>query len=285
VKRPIVFIHGAWVTPLSWEPFLGFFQDRGYDCTAPAWPGKDRPVDEIRRDPSALAGLGIARIAAHYERIVRAMPEPPFMVGHSYGGLIVQLLLDRGLGAAGVAIDSAPPKGVFAYEPTALASLGRLLLVPFGWRRVVRWSFREFRYAFVNALPPEVQRDAYDRYVVPESGRIFFESALALFTPRSPLRIDFARTARAPLLLIAGGRDHVVPAVINRRNFRAYRRSPARTDFREFPGRVHWIIAQDGWEEVAGFAADWLEGVAGSPAADAEGLDADAEGSAADAEG
>jgi pimeloyl-ACP methyl ester carboxylesterase len=261
MTRSVVFVHGAWVTPTSWEPFLGFFRDRGYECSAPAWPGKDRSVGEIRRDPSPLAGLGIGAIADHYERIVRAMPEPPFLVGHSYGGLIVQLLLDRGLGAAGVAIDSAPPKGVFAYEPTALASLGRLLLVPFGWRRVVRWRFWEFRYAFVHTLPPDVQRDAYDRYVVPESGRIFFESALAPFARRSPLRVDFARAERAPLLLIAGARDHVVPAAINRRNHRAYRGSPSRTDFREFPDRVHWIIAQDGWEEVATFAADWLEGL------------------------
>ena len=261
MTRSVVFIHGAWVTPLCWEPFLGLFREHGFECTAPAWPGKDRSIDEIRRDPSPLAGLGIGAIANHYEGVVRAMPEPPILVGHSYGGLIVQLLLDRGLGAAGVAIDSAPPKGVFAYEPTALLSLGRILLVPFGWRRAVRWGFREFRYAFVNGLQPEVQRDAYDRFVVPESGRIFFESALAMFAPRSPLRVDFARPGRAPLLLIAGARDHVVPARINRRNHRAYRRSASRTDFREFPDRVHWIIAQEGWQEVAAFAADWLEGL------------------------
>jgi pimeloyl-ACP methyl ester carboxylesterase len=254
----VVFIHGAWVTSASWDEWVEWFRQRGYDCIAPAWPGKDRPVEEIRRDPSALAGLGIAGIVAHYERIVRALPEPPILIGHSYGGLIVQLLLDRGLGAAGVAIDSAPPKGVFAYEPTALRSLGRLLLVPFGWRRVVRWRFWEFRYAFVHTLPPSVQREAYGRYVIPETGRIFFESALAPFIPRSPLRVDFGRSSRAPLLLIAGSSDHVVPAVINRRNFAKYARSTARTDFHEFPDRVHWIVAQDGWQEVAGYVDDWL---------------------------
>lgn len=249
------------MTPLSWEPFLGFFRDRGFDCLAPAWPGKDRSVDEIRRDPSPLAGLGLQAIADHYERIVRALPEPPFLVGHSYGGLVVQLLLDRGLGAAGVAIDSAPPKGVFAYEPTAFRSLLGVLLTWRGWQRVVRWSFGEFRYAFVNTLPPAAQRDAYDRFVTPETGRIFFESALAPFMPRSPVAVDFKRPVRAPLLIIAGARDHIVPAVINRRNFRRYGASPARTEFKEFPDRVHWIIAQDGWQEVAGFTADWVAGL------------------------
>jgi len=258
----IVFIHGAWVTATTWDHWVRHFEARGYTCHAPAWPGKDRPVDEIRRDPAPLAGLGIAAIADHYERLVRALPTPPILIGHSYGGLIVQLLLDRGVGAAGVAIDSAPPKGVFAYEPSALRSLGRILLVPLGWRRVVRWRFWEFRYAFVHALPPEVQRDAFERYVVPETGRIFFESAFAPFMPRSPLRVDFARPERAPLLLIAGMRDHVVPAVINRRNLARYRRfderSGTRTDFLEFPGRVHWIVAQEGWQEVADSVADWL---------------------------
>jgi pimeloyl-ACP methyl ester carboxylesterase len=262
VSRTIVFVHGAWVTPLSWEPFLGFFRERGYECLAPAWPGKDRSVKEIRRDPSPLAGVGIADIVDHYERIVRDLPEPPILVGHSYGGLFVQLLLDRGLGAAGVAIDSAPPRGVFPYEPTAFRSLAGVLLTWGGWRGVVRWSFGSFRYAFVHTLPPAAQREAYERYVTPETGRVFFESALAPFLSGSPARLDFGRADRAPLLLIGGAKDHIVPAVINRRNFRKYARSTARTDYREFPDRVHWIIAQDGWEEVAGFVADWLASLA-----------------------
>jgi len=255
----IIFIHGAWVTPLCWEPMLGYFRARGYECIAPAWPGKDRPIEAIRADPSPLAGLGIGEIAAHYEGLVRGLDEPPILIGHSFGGLIVQLLLDRGLGACGVAIDSAPPSGVWAFEPTAFRSLGSVLLTWQGWRRVVRWSLRRFGYAFVNTLAPADQQAAYERHVTPETGRIFFQGALAGLTRGSPCRVDFRNGSRAPLFLIAGGADHIVPAVINERNYRKYAHSGAVTAFRAFPGRSHWTIAEDGWEAVAEAVSTWIE--------------------------
>ncbi|TAK00163.1 MAG: alpha/beta hydrolase, partial [Chloroflexota bacterium] len=158
MSRTVVFIHGGWVTPASWDRFVPYFEAQGYRCLAPAWPGKDRPIEEIRSDPSPLAGLGIAEIVDHYASIIRGLDEPPILIGHSFGGLFVQLLLDRGLGAAGIAIDSAPPKGIFAFELTSLVSLGRTLLTPFGWRKVVRWSYPEYRFAFVHTMPPEQQR-------------------------------------------------------------------------------------------------------------------------------
>jgi pimeloyl-ACP methyl ester carboxylesterase len=257
--RTIVFIHGAWVTPACWDDFVGFFEARGYRCLAPAWPGKDRPVEQIRADPSPLAGLGVGEIVDHYAGIISELPEPPILVGHSFGGLFVQILLDRGLGSAGVAIDSAPPNGVFALEWTALRALWSVLATPFAWRRVVRWSFGRFRYAFVHTLAPAEQRAAYDRHVTPETGRIFWQDALAWLRPGGPCRVNFRNDKRAPLLLIAGSADRIVPARINRRNYRKYRRSTARTDFHEFAGRSHWTIAQPGWEEVAEYAAGWIE--------------------------
>ena len=265
MTRTIVFIHGAWVTADCWDRFVPFFEERGYRCLAPSWPGKERPVEAIRADPSPLAGLGISEIAAHYERLIRELPEPPILIGHSFGGLITQLLLDRGLGAAGVAIDSAPPRGIWAYEPTALRSLITTLLHWRVWRKVVRWKYSNFRYAFVHTLPEAEAHAAYDRYVIPETGRIFFQSAVAMLNPSSPIRVDFSNGTRAPLLLLAGAKDRIVPAVINRRNHRAYAKSAARTDFREFPDRTHWIIAQPGWEEVAQHAATWLEGLGLGP--------------------
>jgi len=268
MTRTIVFIHGAWVTPACWESFRGFFSERGYQCIAPAWPGKDRPVGAIRSDPSPLLGLGIAEIADHFERVVRALPEPPILVGHSFGGLIVQILLDRGLGACGVAIDPAPPRGVFAFEPSAVRSLASVLTTWRGWRKVVRWSPASFRYAFVHTLPEDQARAAYDTYVTPETGRIFFQGALAGFDRHSPTIVNFRNGARAPLLILAGSEDHIVPAAVVRRTYGRYS-SSAVTDFREFAGRTHWIIAQEGWQEVAGAALDWID--AHAPAVEAAG--------------
>jgi pimeloyl-ACP methyl ester carboxylesterase len=258
MTRTMVFIHGAWVTADCWDKFVPFFEAKGYRCLAPSWPGKDRPVEAIRADPSALAGLGISEIVDHYAAIIQGLDEPPILIGHSFGGLFTQILLDRGLGAAGIAIDSAPPRGVWAYEPTALRALLTTLMHWRVWRKVVRWKYSNFRYAFVHTLPEAEARAAYDRYVVPETGRIFVQSAIAMFNRRSPIRVNFSNGTRAPLLLIAGAKDRIVPAVINRRNMKAYAKSAARTDFREFPDRTHWIIAQDGWNEVAEHAATWL---------------------------
>jgi len=257
MTKTILFIHGAWVTPACWEQFVPFFEAKGYRCLAPAWPGKDRPVEAIRADPSPLAGLGIGEIVDHYAGIISGLDEPPILIGHSYGGLFTQVLLDRGLGAAGIVIDSAPPKGIWAFEPTAVRSL-LTVLVQWPWRKVVRWKYANFRYAFVHTLSDADAHAAYDRHVVPETVRVFFQSAIALLSPGSPTKVNFANATRAPLLLIAGAKDRIVPPVINRRNLQAYAKSPARTDFHEFADRTHWIIAQPGWEEVAEYASSWL---------------------------
>lgn len=258
MSRTVVFVHGGWVTPACWDPFVTFFEGRGYRCLAPAWPGKDRSVEAIRADPSPLVGLGIGEIVDHYERIIRALDEPPILVGHSFGGLFVQILVDRGLGAAGIAIDSAPPKGVFAFEPTTLVALGRILVIPFGWRKVVHWSFSEFRYAFVHTMPIDEARAVWDSQIVPDTGRPFFEAGFSAFDRASPARVDFANPDRAPLLFICGEADRAMPPAVVRRQFRAHRASPVRTDLRSIPGRTHWLIAQDGWEEVAGVCVAWI---------------------------
>ena len=255
----IVFLHGAWVTPACWDAMKGYFEARGYTCLAPAWPGKDRSVDAIRRDPSALAGLGIAEITASFEAVVRGLPEPPILIGHSFGGLFTQLLLDRGLGAAGVAIDPAPPRGVVVWEPSAFRSLIGVLATWRGWRKVVRWKYSNFRYAFVHTLPDADAQAAFNAHVTPETGRVFFQGALSMLDPKRPAQIDFAKTARAPLLLIAGTADHIVPASAVRRTFGKYRKAAAVTELVEFTGRTHWIIAEPGWEEVAGAIERWLE--------------------------
>lgn len=259
MARTVVFLHGAWMTPACWEPFRGYFEERGYKTLAPAWPGKDRSVEEIRSDPSPLEGLGGRQIIDHYAEIIQAQPEPPVLIGHSFGGLFVQVLLSRGLGAAGVAIDAAPPKGVLATQPSAFRALGSIVANPANRKRVVHWTFEQFRYAFMHTAPEEQVRTAYEQFVTPETGRIFFQGALSRVDRHSPFEVDFAKSDRAPLLMIAGELDRVVPASLNRANHRLYDQAAAAVDFVEFPGRTHWIIAQDGWQEVAAHTVGWLD--------------------------
>jgi pimeloyl-ACP methyl ester carboxylesterase len=165
--------------------------------------------------------------------------------------------VSRAAGSAGIAIDSAPPRGVFAFYPTSLLSLGRIFLIPFGWRKVVRWTFTEFRYAFVHTMPLDEARVVWAAHIVPDSGRPFFQGGFSAFDRSSPARVNFANPDRPPLLLVAGEADRPIPPAVVRRQFRAYRASPARTELRTFPGRTHWLIAQDGWEEVAQACIDW----------------------------
>ena len=258
MQKTIVLIHGAWMTPTCWEPFISFFEKLGYRVLAPAWPYKETSIEEQRKNPDPRLGtLGIKEIVDHYEKIIREEKEPPLLIGHSFGGLFVQMLLDRGVGSAGIAIDPAPPKGVFSFYPSVLWSLRLPLITPFAWRKTLIWPFNHFQYAFVNTMPLEDQRRAYDTYAVPESGRIFWQAALMPILDAG--KVNFKNSSRAPLLIIAGSKDHIVPAVINRSNFRKYKHSGAKTDFKEFSGRGHWIIAEPGWEEVAEYCHTWIQ--------------------------
>jgi pimeloyl-ACP methyl ester carboxylesterase len=255
----IVLIHGAWMTPRSWDPFRGFYEQRGYRVLTPPWPGLEGEVEEIRRDPSAMAGLGIAEIVDGYERVITQLDETPIIMGHSFGGLFVQMLLDRGLGAAGVAIDAAAPKGVLRLPFSQIRALSPVLLNPANVRRAVPLDFEQFRYAFANTMTEREAREAFQLNAIPAPGRIVFQAGLANLNPWAATKVDYRNDRRAPLLLIAGSEDHIVPASVNRANLRKYRRSAARTDFVEFPGRSHLIVAQKDWEEVADHALSWAQ--------------------------
>jgi pimeloyl-ACP methyl ester carboxylesterase len=257
VTRQIVFIHGLWLTSRSWERFETFFTDAGYNVVAPEWPRKHGDIDEIRRTSDRVAGLGIAEIAGHYEAFIKGLDAPPIIIGHSFGGLITMLLLDRGLGAAGVAIDPAPPKGIFKLPPRQLKASSPALLHPTTRRGVVALTLDEFTYGFANTCTPEAARAAYERYAVPDTARPLHEAAFANLNPRAPTRIDYRRT-RAPLLITAGEKDNTVPASVSRSIYKKQSVSASRTDLLEFAGRSHLLIAGEGWEEVAASIEHWL---------------------------
>ncbi|SDW03775.1 alpha/beta hydrolase [Paenibacillus sp. CF384] len=258
-KKPVIlFIHGAFMTPDSWAPMRNYFIERGYETMAPAWPYHDRTTESLRNKPSQdLGKLGLKEVVDHYVRIIQALPEKPILIGHSFGGLITQILMDRNLGAAGIAIDPAATKGINpgAYK-TASKSAAPILLKP--WRKTARLTFEQFQFAFVNTLSLKEQKEAFS-YAVPETSRIFFQSAFASFNSASPLTVNFKNGNRGPLLIIAGEEDHIVPAAMVKKNFELYnQQSGATTQYKEFPKRSHWIIAEKGFQEVADYIMNWI---------------------------
>jgi pimeloyl-ACP methyl ester carboxylesterase len=252
--RTIVFIHGMYMTALCWEHWVPWFEKKGYRCIAPGWPGREASPQALRAahpDPK-LGALTFAAVVDHLDGLIRKTGEKPVLIGHSMGALAAQLLLQRGIASAAVVIDSAPPSGVFTPRWSFLKSnWGHI--TPFKRQDVpVQMTPKRFAYTFVHTLSPEQQKAAFDRYVIPESRRI----------PRQSLgraaRIDF-KASHAPLLLIAGGADHIIPASLNKTNFKKYSDTGSVTTFKEFPGRTHFIIGQENWQEVAQFTADWLQ--------------------------
>jgi pimeloyl-ACP methyl ester carboxylesterase len=256
-KPPIVLIHGLWMTSRSWEHWKERYERRGHHVVTPAYPGFEVEVDALREDPSPIADANLPETVEHLEAVIRELDQPPFVMGHSFGGLLVQLLLDRGLGAAGVAIDSAPPEGVRKVPPAQLKALFPAFENPANRHRAVPFTPKHFHYAFTNTLSEEESAQAYERYHVAAPGRWIWEGFLSNVKPgHQETWVNFKNDERAPLLFIAGGADHVMPASVNRANFEHYK-SAARTDYKEFEGRSHFTVGQPGWEEVADYALDW----------------------------
>ena len=252
MSKSVILIHGAWLSPDCWQGWQSRFESSGYDCIAPAWPHHDRPVAELRRAPDpALASLTIGRVVDHYARIISALPAPPILIGHSLGGLLVQLLLDRGLGAAGVGIGAFVPRGAVPGLPLGCGAFPSLLTLR-GWKRIPALSWGRFSAIFAQTLPVAERAALYQRYMVPEARRVFFEAAFGTGTS-----VDFANTGRAPLLLVGGEEDRIIRPSVVRAVYRAHLRSPVETAMRILPRRSHWLLTEPGWEEVADFCIAW----------------------------
>ena len=254
---PIVLIHGLWLTPRSWEGWKERFESRGYQVLTPAWPHMDGDVEEIRRDPSPLNGLGVAEITDHYANIIGGLDQPPIIMGHSFGGLITELLLDRGLGACGVALSPAPVKGVLRLPPAQLRSAFPVLGNPANRKRTVELTPKQFHYGFTNTMTDEEAQAAYDRYEVPGPGRVIFQAAFANFNPHAVSKVDFHNDDRPPLLVIGNDEDHTVPASVSKEAADRLGKSKAVVDYKEYQGRPHFTAGAPGWEEVADYALEW----------------------------
>jgi pimeloyl-ACP methyl ester carboxylesterase len=256
----IVLVHGLWMTPRCWEQWVPYYESKGYQVLAPAYPGFDIEVEALRENPDVIANLTVPETVDHLASVVEQVATPPIIMGHSFGGTLTQLLLARGLGAAGVVIDSAPTEGVRVQPISQARSLFPALSHPSTRHQAVGFMPEEFHYAFTNTLSEEDSKAVWDRYAIAAPGSWVWEFGLfANFQPgHQATWVDFGAD-RAPLLFIAGGEDHIMPASVNHSNARHYDAGPAFTDYHEFADRDHWTCGAPGWEAVADYALTWAQ--------------------------
>lgn len=254
----IVLVHGLWMTPRSWEHWVPYYEAKGLRVVTPAYPGFDIEVEALRERPEVIAALTVPDTVDHLAGVITALDTPPIIMGHSFGGTLTQLLLARGLGTAGVVIDSAPTEGVRVSPLSQARSLFPALKNPANRHKAVGFTPDEFHYAFTNTLTEEESRAVWDRYHIAAPGNwVWAYGVIANFKPgHQETWVDYSAD-RAPLLFIAGGNDHIMPPAVNRSNARHYRKSPATTDLYEFPERDHWTCGAPGWEAVADHALQW----------------------------
>jgi non-heme chloroperoxidase len=256
---PIVFVHGLWLHAESWNNWIEFFRQNGYEASAASWPGDAPTTAATRQNPAALAGFGVAEIADHIAGQVKALGCQPILIGHSFGGLLVQNQLGRDLGAAAIAIDPAPIKGVSELPLSALKSGLPVLGNPFNRGRAVSLTEPQFRFGFTNAVSEAEAHTLYEQYAIPAPGRPLFQVATAMFNPNAATRVNIANASRGPLLLISGEQDNTVPPVLVKSTLRVYGQSPAVTEFKSFAGRGHSLTIDSGWKALAEYCLGWLK--------------------------
>jgi len=254
----IVLIPGLWTTALYWEHWVKHYSDKSFQVVAKSWPGMEIDIEQLRSDPGSLASLGIIKIVDHYEQIIRELETPPLIIGNGFGGLATQILLDRGWGAAGVAIASTPIKGILT-RPT-ISMVGAILddaLDALKDKKVTSLSAAQFHRRYANTLSESESRAAFERYVVPGPTRMLLQTAFANFVPQAATSVNFRNNTRAPLLLVAAGEDLITPPSLVKANFDLYRQSEAETDYKEFPDKSHFIIGEKNWDKVADYVLGW----------------------------
>ena len=254
--KSIVLVHGFWVTPRSWEHWIDRYQRAGYHVVAPAYPGFEVEVEALNADPSPIEKVTAPEIIEHLESVIRALDEPPIIIGHSAGGAFTQVLLDHGFGAAGVALNSAPTEGVLVTPLSQVKSTFPVLKSPANRHKAIGLDFEGWKYAFTNTFPDDEARELYERYHIPANGGILWGSVLANFQPgHQDTWVDYHNDNRAPLLFVSGSEDHIMPPKIQQSNLKHYK-SDTVTEIVEFEG-PHLLPSKEGWEEVADHALGW----------------------------
>jgi non-heme chloroperoxidase len=257
-RTPVVFIHGLWLLPSSWDRWAEVFDAGGYVALTPGWPDDPETVEEAFAHPEVFANKTVGQVADHYSAIIAQLTLKPAVIGHSFGGLLAQIVAGRGLSAATVAIDPAPFRGVLPLPLSALRAAGPVLGNPANRHRAVPLTYEQFRFAFANAVSEEEAKVLYETYAVPASGAPLFQAAAANLNPRSEAKVDTGNPDRGPLLVVSGEKDNTVPRAIAEASFKRQRRNAGVTEFVEVPGRGHALTIDNGWREVADIALDFV---------------------------
>jgi non-heme chloroperoxidase len=248
---PVMFIHGLWLLESSWDRWAAVFEEAGYTAIAPGWPDDPDTVEEAKAHPEVFAGKTIGQVADHYAELIGKLDKKPAVIGHSFGGLLTQMIAGRGLSAASVAIDPAPFRGVLPLPISALKSSSPVLGNPANRNRAVPLTYEQFRYAFANAVSEGEAKELYYAYSVPGSGKPLFQAAFANLNPWSEAKVDTKNPERGPMLIIVGEKDHTVPPVVAKASYKKQKRNDGVTEYVEIPGRGHALTIDNGWRDVA----------------------------------
>jgi len=258
-KTPVIFIHGLWLLPSSWDNWAGVFADAGFAAFAPGWPNDPQTVDEAKAHPEVFANKSLDDVADHYTAVIEALDKKPAVIGHSFGGLLAQMLAGRGLSAATVAVDAAPFRGVLPLPISTLRAAKPALANPRNKHRAVPLTFDQFHYAFANAVSEDEAKELFETYAVPAPGEPLFELAFANLNPWTEAKVDHENVERGPLLIISGEKDHTVPPAISEAEFKKQKKNPGVTEFVSIPGRGHALTIDSGWREVADTALTFVQ--------------------------
>jgi pimeloyl-ACP methyl ester carboxylesterase len=258
-RTPVVFIHGLWLLPSSWDRWATLFEDNGYAPLTPGWPDDPETVEQAQEHPEVFANKTVGQVADHYAAVIGRLAEKPAVIGHSFGGLLTQIVAGRGLSAASVAIDAAPFRGVLPLPVSALRSASPVLGNPANRHRAVPLTYEQFRYAFANAVPEDEAKQLYDTYAVPAPGAALFQAATANLNPWTEVKVKTKAPDRGPMLIISGEKDHTVPGAISRATYKKQRRNEAVTELVEVAGRGHSLTIDHGWSEVAETALAFVQ--------------------------
>jgi len=257
--QPVAFVHGLWLLPSSWDRWVTLFEEAGYTAVTPGWPDDPETVEEANANPDLFKDKSVGEIADYVHGIIHTLDRKPVLVGHSFGGLLVQILAGRGLASATVAIDPAPFRGVLPLPISALRSASPVLKNPANRHRAVPLTYEQFRYGFANAVDEDEAKELYETYAVPGSGVPIFQAAAANLNPRTEAKVDTKNPERGPLLIIEGAADNTVPPAIAKASFKKQNNNEGVTEYVEIPGRGHALVIDNGWRDVADIALAFVK--------------------------